>query len=111
LARDGELAMLSFETLAQGDPLFDIGEFVASLHFLELTHGKPRARLTAAAKLFCESYAAQVPWPCDRRRLGWYALAFWISKMFGVCQHLDARALPHLETAGWEIAKQWLEEI
>jgi hypothetical protein len=111
LVHGHELAVLNFETLALGDPLFDIGAFIAALHFLELSRGKPRRRLTIAAKLFFESYAAQVPWSCDRRRFAWYALAFWISKMFGACKNLDANALPHLETAGWEIAKQWLEEI
>jgi len=111
LARDHEFAMVDFDALALGDPLADVAELTASLQFLELSQGKSRAPLAAVAELFYQSYAANVPWAGDRRRLAWYALAYWISKMYLACKNLDLAALAKLETAGIEIAEEWRKLI
>lgn len=111
LARGEEFALVDFDALARGDPLFDAAEFVASLQFLELSCGLPRPRLQQAAEGFMENYAALVPWPCERRRLAWYALAFLISKMFLAVKNLDRRALQQLDPAGIEICRCWYSEL
>ena len=109
LVRDTELALVDFDALAVGDPLFDIAEFIASLHYLEFSHGRCRAELTKAATLFLESYANQVQWPCDRRRIAWYVLAFLISKVFASVKHLDIPALQRFESCGGENFHRWFE--
>ncbi|MCI0694733.1 aminoglycoside phosphotransferase family protein [candidate division KSB1 bacterium] len=111
LMRGAELALVDFDAVAMGDPHYDVAEFIASLQYLELSRGLSRQRLARAAKLFYESYAALVPWSCDRRRIGWYARAFLISKMFSSIKNLDFQALQRLEVDGQEIMGGWLESI
>ncbi len=108
LIRGPELALIDFDALALGDPLADVAEFIASLRYLELSRGFASADVTAALTLFCESYAARTPWPCDRRRLAWYALAFFITKLYAATKNCDRRALQELHTAGREICEGWL---
>ena len=109
LMRDTELALVDFDALASGDPLFDIAEFVASLQYLEFSHGGSRTALAKAQELLLESYASAVKWPCDRRRLAWYVLAFLISKVFASVKHLDIPALQKFEAKGEEVIYGWLE--
>ncbi|MDZ7291884.1 MAG: aminoglycoside phosphotransferase family protein [candidate division KSB1 bacterium] len=108
LVRGEELALVDFDALALGDPLADVAEFIASLHYLELSCGLSRDFLTKAADWFYDSYAQQVPWPCDRRRVAWYVLAFGISKIFLSLKNLNVRALQQLDSAGQEIINHWL---
>jgi thiamine kinase-like enzyme len=105
------LALVDFDAVAMGDPHYDVAEFIASLQYLELSRGLSRQRLASAAKLFYESYAARVPWACDRRRIAWYTRAFLISKMFSSIKNLDFQALQRLESDGQEIMNGWLECI
>jgi aminoglycoside phosphotransferase (APT) family kinase protein len=111
LGRDSALALVDFDAVAIGDPLYDVAEFVASLQYLELSRGLSGKRLARAVELFCESYAALVPWACDRRRLAWYAQAFLITKMFSSIKNLDFRALQQLESAGQKIMSGWLDSM
>jgi hypothetical protein len=111
LVRGSKLALVDFDAVAKGDPHYDVAEFIASLQYLELSRGLSRQRLARAAQLFYESYAALVPWACDRRRIGWYARAFLISKMFSSIKNLDFPALQRLESDGEEIMNGWLECI
>ena len=109
--RDLELAIVDFDALALSDPLADVAEFIASLRFLEATGGKARTNLMAAAEQFYQSYCEQVLWECDRQRLAWYALAFFINKMFGALKQLDTGALHRLETHAVEMTADWLETL
>jgi thiamine kinase-like enzyme len=111
LVRGTELALVDFDAVALGDPLFDLAEFLASLQFLQLSRALPRQRLARAVDLFYETYARQVSWSCDRRRVAWYALSFLTSKIFLSLKNLDFQALQRLESEGQEIIKGWLEFI
>ncbi len=107
LTCEDEIALVDFDALALGDPLFDVAELIASLQFLELRDGVSRSRLEAATIWFLESYAAQVPWSCDRRRLAWYAMAFLISKMFLAVKNLDRQAFQKLDSTGIALCQNW----
>jgi thiamine kinase-like enzyme len=111
VVREAELALVDFDAVAIGDPLFDVAEFIASLQFLEFTQGKPRDHLAKAAEWFYQSYAENVEWPCDRRRLAWYILVFLTSKMYGALKHYDVPAMQRLESAGSELINGWLESL
>jgi hypothetical protein len=111
LARGRELALVDFDDVALGDPLYDVAELIASLQYLELSRGLPRRRLDKAAELFCSRYAEIARWPFDHSRLAWYALAFLIGKMFLSLRNLERRALQSLDSAGIEICNRWLEKI
>jgi len=109
--RDLDLAIVDFDALALSDPLADVAEFIASLHFLEATQGKARSHLEAAGEQFYRSYCEQVPWECDRQRIAWYALAFFISKMFGALKQLEVGALQRLEAQVTGMTANWLETL
>jgi hypothetical protein len=111
LIRGEELALIDFDALALGDPLADAAEFVASLRFLELSRGLPRPLLLKAAERFISGYAEQTPWPCDAKRLAWYALAFLLSKMFLAVKNLDRQSMQSLETAGMIMGQEWLDHL
>lgn len=111
LVRGNELALVDFDAVALGDPLFDLAEFLASLQFLQLSRALSHQRLTRAVDLFYDAYTSQVSWNCDRRRVAWYALSFLISKMFLSLKNLDFQALQRLESEGQEVLNVWLEFI
>lgn len=108
VVRGDDLALLDFDTLALGDPLYDVAELVVSLQYLALSHGYPYERLARAIDLLCRRYEAQVAWPCDRLRVAWYAVALFIQKMFLSLLHLDHGAVSRLDTLGLNMLNEWL---
>jgi thiamine kinase-like enzyme len=101
LVRDTELALVDFDAVADGDPYYDVAEFIASLQYLEISRGFARARLDRAAELFYDHYCELVPgFQRDDRRVAWYARAFLITKMLSSIKNLDLQALNRLELAG-----------
>ena len=104
LVRHTELALVDFDAVSHGDPYYDLAEFIASLQYLEITRGLQRARIERALGLFCQHYGARVPgFQFNARRLGWYARAFLITKMFSSIKNLDFEALQRLEHAGQDL--------
>lgn len=111
LARGNELAAVDFDAVTLGDPIHDVAELIASLQYMGLTRGLPSERIAVAAETFYRSYAKQVPWACDRRRIGWYALAFLMTKFYSSTKNLERRALQQLDTAGKTICEDWLKIV
>ena len=111
LIRGTELALVDFDAIALGDPLFDVAEFIASLQFWEFSQDRPRNQLARATDLFLNAYAGQVPWPCEWNRIAFYVSAFLMSKMFAPVKHLEIEVLQRLEIAGHEIMEAWLEVV
>ncbi|TMQ68934.1 MAG: hypothetical protein E6K80_13315, partial [Candidatus Eisenbacteria bacterium] len=109
LVRDERVAAIDFDDLAEGDPLQDVAEFVASLRYLEITAGRPRNELARAAALFRARYEAQVPWPCDPSRIAWYAAAYTASKMLSTVKRLDLDALSRLLADGGSLVGDLVE--
>jgi len=107
LGNDTALALLDWDALALGDPLADLAEFIASLRLLEFSQGLERARVRAAAEQLCTAYAGLVPWPLESRRLAWYLLAFWVSKMHLAVVNLDYRIMAKFAEA-WQVCEEWL---
>ncbi|MDZ7266764.1 MAG: aminoglycoside phosphotransferase family protein [candidate division KSB1 bacterium] len=110
LSNGDRFALLDWDALAQGDPLADLAEFIASLRLLEFSLGWERPRLQAAARQLCETYAGLVPWPLATRRLAWYALAFWIGKMHLAVVNLDYRIMARFPQA-WAVTEEWLAQL
>ena len=109
LVRDGRLTAVDFDDLAQGDPLQDVAEFVASLRYLEISAGRPRGELARAAAAFCARYAGEVPWHCDPGRIAWYAAAYTATKMSWTVAHLDLAAISRLLARGATLVQDMLE--
>ncbi|MCL4705899.1 phosphotransferase [bacterium] len=111
LARGNELALVDFDAVTLGDPIHDVAELIASLQYMGLTRGLDSERIAVASEAFYRSYAEQVPWACDRRRIGWYALAFLMTKFYSSTKNLERRALQQIETAGKAICEDWLNTV
>jgi len=111
LIRGNELALVDLDDIALGDPLFDVAEFIVSVQYSEIRINRSRQKIARAVDLFLRHYAEQVPWPCDRRRLAWYAVAFLINKMCSSVKHRDVSTLQQLESTGQELVNGWLEFI
>jgi hypothetical protein len=111
LARGNELALVDFDAVTLGDPIHDVAELIASLQYMGLTRGLSGERIAVAAETFYRSYAGQVPWACDRRRIGWYALAFLMTKFYSSTKNLERHALQQIDTAGKAICEDWLKTV
>lgn len=97
LVRDKQFALVDFDAVALGDPLFDIAEFVTSLHYLAYTTDLPLQRLRDAGEHFLRQYQNLVPWEVDNRRIAWYAVAFLFGKLHDTVKNLDFPALHRID--------------
>ncbi|MCG3119070.1 MAG: hypothetical protein ALAOOOJD_01398 [bacterium] len=110
VARQHELALVDFDAVALGDPLYDVAEFMASLQYLEFTAGHSRQRLAQAAALFIKSYERHVPWKLPPARLAFYAISALLSKMHDTMKNLDRPAMAKRD-AIFEVLADWLQAI
>jgi len=110
VARDREVALVDFDAVALGDPLYDVAEFLTSLQYLEFTAGFSRQRLSRAAELFKTNYEKQAGSKLLPPRLGFYAISALLSKMHDTMKNLDAKAMEQFE-AILEIMEGWLQDI
>lgn len=110
VARQHELALVDFDAVALGDPLYDVAEFIVSLQYLEFTAGYTRQRLAQAAALFIKSYAQGVPWQLPPARMAFYAISALLSKMHDTMKNLDKPAIARCD-AIFEILEDWLQAI
>lgn len=75
LVTDERSALIDLDNLRRGDPLQDVGSFIASLYFRGLLDEIP-ARLTKLiADEFVRAYQAAVPWSFSEAELEWHIAA------------------------------------
>jgi aminoglycoside phosphotransferase (APT) family kinase protein len=77
LERD-RAALIDLDEIALGDPLIDIGSFVAGFSAHALLLGWEASAVDAVLQRFLRHYAAQVNWPVLGERLDWYIAASFI---------------------------------
>lgn len=97
LIQEDRLAVVDFDKVAQGDPHYDVAEFMTSLVYQYFRRDLPVDGLMLKAELFRDAYADQVPWSCDRRRLAWYMAAFLLEKFHGSLKGLEVPILPKID--------------
>jgi hypothetical protein len=105
-----QLALVDFDSVACGDPLYDVAEFIASLLYLRMTDRIPAASIMESVEIFLTSYQKQVPWVCDRRRLAWYVIAFLLGKMHSSLKRLEVTAGENLDEA-FALVHEWLDIV
>jgi len=81
LCRGDEVAIVDFDSVALGDPLYDVAEFAASLAFLRVKDGVPAEATTRGVASFIAAYETAARRTCDRRRIAWYVVAFLLGKI------------------------------
>jgi Phosphotransferase enzyme family len=78
LLDDNGAALIDLDEVALGDPLIDIGSFVAAFSARALLLGWDEAAVDAVIERFLHHYAARVTWPLARERLDWYIAASFV---------------------------------
>ncbi|MFQ5627332.1 MAG: phosphotransferase family protein [bacterium] len=107
LCRDGQLALVDFDSIAHGDPLYDIAEFASSLIFLSVSDGISKTSTSRSLEIFLSEYENRVQWACDRKRLAWYIVAFLLGKIHATLKRAEAEAQQNAN-AGFEMLQEWL---
>lgn len=72
---DERIALLDLDSLAQGDPLQDVGSFVAALHYRALLEGRSVAATEQAAQRFFAAYRAHADCEVPTAALNWHTAA------------------------------------
>jgi aminoglycoside phosphotransferase (APT) family kinase protein len=75
LISDHKVFLIDMDCVQLGDPLADIGSFVANLYLNGLRFGSDVAQINEVVALFCDGYCAAVDWPVDYAKLNWYIAA------------------------------------
>jgi hypothetical protein len=99
LCREHELALMDYDSISRGDPLYDVAEFFASILYLIVGDGIPAVPIIASAESFWSAYQQQVSWHCDRRRLAWYLVAFLLGKMYSSFKRSEMKAVANMPLA------------
>ena len=108
--KDVRLGLVDFDSIASGDPLIDLAEFIASLAYLRVSDDIPAASLQDSIEAFLVSYQEQVSWRCDRRRLGWYVAAFLWGKIHASLKRFEVKAIANI-FAAFQMIMDWLDKF
>ena len=73
--RIARIALLDLDNLSQGDPLRDLGSFIASLHYCGLIEGWADEVVADISHRFILSYRENVYWEVSEASLNWYIAA------------------------------------
>lgn len=106
LYREGEFALIDFDSIAYGDPHYDLGEFISSVIFLQITDDIPAALVEENLARLLQVYDAAAPWESDPQRLAWYVSGFLLGKIHSLLKKLKAA---HAGKAGeaLDLAQAW----
>jgi len=109
LCREQQLAVIDFDSIACGDPLYDVAELIASLAYLRVSEELARNIARHNVETFLHHYEQQAPWPCARPRLAWYVVVFLLGKMHSSLKRLEKKA--EGLAPGFELVYEWLELV
>jgi aminoglycoside phosphotransferase (APT) family kinase protein len=110
LCREHELALMDYDSISRGDPLYDVAEFFASILYLIVSDGIPAAPIIASAESFWSAYQQHVSWHCDRRHLAWHLVVFLLGKMRSSFKRSEMEAVTNMPLA-FELIADWLEVV
>lgn len=71
----GKIALIDLDNLYPGDPLRDVGSFLASFMYRGVLEGVPAALTERLASRFVDAYRANVEWPVSANALNWHTAA------------------------------------
>lgn len=79
-ARSGKVALIDLDNLCLGDPLYDIGRFIASIHTYGLMQNLPERRVKQVNDAFVHAYRSHVPWEVPQQLVDWHVTTALIVK-------------------------------
>lgn len=66
---DGEIALIDLDNLCTGDPLIDLGSFIAYLYFRAMSGGRPISEAERIAQAIVEGYGDEPDRPALNRQI------------------------------------------
>lgn len=81
----GRVAFIDFDGAGLGDPIYDVGRFLAHLTVAGLEARTPATDIEAAIARFRDGYAAGAPWGWPESRVRWYTSALLLSSQAYKC--------------------------
>ncbi len=75
LISDEGVSLIDMDCVRLGDPLADVGSFVANLYLNGLRFGSTLVEIDKVVAIFCDKYSAVVSWVVDHAKLDWYISA------------------------------------
>lgn len=82
---EDRLALIDFDDLVRGNPISEVGGFLAYLLYLPLKGLSTEAQARAAIANFCNAYRAQAPWGLPQDVLHWYVAAYLLAREAKKC--------------------------
>lgn len=82
---EDRLALIDFDDLVRGNPISEVGGFLAYLLYLPLKGLSTEAQSRAAIANFCNAYRAQAPWGLPSDVLHWYVAAYLLAREAKKC--------------------------
>jgi hypothetical protein len=86
LLAEGKMAFIDFDDFSLGNPISDVGSFVAHLLYLPMKGVLSEAQSRAALRQFCHAYREQAPWGLPDDLLDWHTAAYLIGREAKKCQ-------------------------
>jgi Phosphotransferase enzyme family len=75
LISDDKVSLIDMDCVSMGDPLVDLGSFVANLYLNGLRAGADVAEIDNVVAIFCDEYCYAVDFDVNRVQLNWYISA------------------------------------
>ncbi len=75
LISDEKVSLIDMDCVCMGDPLADIGSFVANLYLNGLRAGAEVTEIDNVVAIFCDEYGCAVDFAVNRVQLSWYISA------------------------------------
>lgn len=82
---DAGIALIDLDNLCLGDPLQDVGSFIAGIHYRGLIAGAPFGLTRLIADEFTQSYRKAVEWEWSAAALNWHIAAALIYERAARC--------------------------
>lgn len=110
LCNQDQLALVDFDSVALGDPLYDVAEFVASLEYLKVTDGVDPLMIDRSISSFLSCYQSRVSWLWDSSRLAFYTVPFLLGKIHSSLKKMETGATDGISSA-LELVEKWAGEL
>jgi len=76
----GHTSLVDFDSFVLADPIYDVANFIADLHYLEANGVLPPGRAAKLAGIFHDAWTTHVPWGRRDAVLDWYVTSLLIRK-------------------------------
>jgi len=97
LIHEGQVGLIDMDCVCLGDPLNDVGSFIANFYLNGLYADCDEASLRARVETFCRVYAEEMPWPVSQTQLSWYISASFLYEVLRrSIRQQNPRRLAHL---------------